>query len=75
MRLWQAEAGHPTKPANSHFEVVRLSVFATNPRAQRLYSRFGFVPVGRIPRAIRRGTEYIDEEEMVLLLPPAVQNP
>jgi RimJ/RimL family protein N-acetyltransferase len=66
---------HALAACRGRFEVVRLSVFATNPRAQRLYSRFGFVPVGRIPRAIRRGTEYIDEEEMVLLLPPAVQNP
>jgi len=48
------------------FEIVRLSVFATNPGARRLYERFGFVPCGRIPKAIRRGNEYVDEDLMVL---------
>ena len=47
--------------ARGKFEVVRLSVFATNARAQRLYERFGFATVGRFPAAIRRGGEYIDE--------------
>jgi ribosomal protein S18 acetylase RimI-like enzyme len=56
--------------ARGKFEVVRLSVFATNERAQKLYRRFGFVDCGRIPRAIRRGATYIDEIEMVLVLAP-----
>jgi RimJ/RimL family protein N-acetyltransferase len=56
-----------------HFEVVRLSVFSTNVRARRLYQEFGFVPVGTVPRAIRRGSTYFDEELMVKKLdrPPA----
>ena len=54
--------------ARSRFEVVRLSVFTINQGAKRLYARFGFVDVGRVPRAIRRGDEYFDEDEMVLLL-------
>ncbi len=48
------------------FELVRLSVFATNVRAKALYERLGFRTVGRVPRAYHRGTEYIDEELMVL---------
>lgn len=47
------------------FELVRLSVFADNVRAQRLYARFGFAPVGRLPAAIRRGGHYFDEVVMV----------
>jgi RimJ/RimL family protein N-acetyltransferase len=54
--------------ARQLFSVVRLSVFSTNVRARELYSRMGFQPAGRIPRAIRRGGTYIDEEIMVLLL-------
>ncbi len=50
------------------FEVVRLSVFSTNDRAKELYRRFGFRPSGAIPRAIRRGSESIDEELMTLVL-------
>ena len=43
------------------FEVIRLSVFADNEGARRLYERFGFVTVGRFPRAIRRRGIYHDE--------------
>jgi len=59
--------------ARGRFELVRLSVFATNTRAQRLYERFGFSVVGRFPAAIRRGEAYIDEVLMSLDLraPPA----
>jgi RimJ/RimL family protein N-acetyltransferase len=60
--------------ARGRFEVIRLAVFVTNVRARRLYERFGFVTAGRIPRAVRRGTEYFDEDEMVLLLPPPAPN-
>ncbi|MGA8664786.1 MAG: GNAT family N-acetyltransferase [Thermoplasmata archaeon] len=48
------------------FELVRLSVFADNEGAKRLYSRLGFVACGRIPRAIKRGSRYIDEDLMIL---------
>ena len=47
--------------ARGRFEIVRLSVFATNERARRLYEEFGFVTVGTIPRVVRRGNEYFDE--------------
>lgn len=54
--------------ARGIFRLVRLSVFATNPRAAQLYVRFGFRPAGRIPHAIRRGDTFIDEDLMVLEL-------
>lgn len=51
--------------ATRRFEIVRLSVFATNVRARRLYEEFGFVTVGTIPRVVRRGNDYFDEVLMV----------
>ena len=48
------------------FDLVRLTVFADNVRAQRLYERFGFATSGRRTAAIRRGGRYYDELEMVL---------
>ncbi len=51
--------------AARRFEVVRLSVFATNVRARRLYEEFGFAYVGTIPRVVRRGSDYFDEVLMV----------
>ena len=57
--------------SRGRFDLIRLSVFATNLRARRLYERFGFLGCGRIPAAIRRGTEYVDEEIMILDLRPA----
>jgi RimJ/RimL family protein N-acetyltransferase len=56
------------------FEVVRLSVFSVNTRARRLYEEFGFVYVGTIPRAIRRGKRYFDEDLMSLDLTPTGEN-
>jgi RimJ/RimL family protein N-acetyltransferase len=52
--------------ARNRFEIVRLSLFADNLRAKELYRRLGFVPYGLLPRAIHRGSAYIDEEFMFL---------
>ena len=52
------------------FEVIFLSVFTVNEGAQRLYRRFGFVPCGHLPRMVKRGGRYFDEERMVLVSPP-----
>lgn len=56
--------------ARSRFELVRLTVFATNSRAKRLYERIGFTPTGRLPSAVHRGDRYIDLEMMCLDLRP-----
>lgn len=58
---------HALGQARQKFEVVRLSVFSINEGAQRLYRRFGFVPCGHVPRAVRRGSQYFDSDEMVLV--------
>lgn len=55
--------------ARGSFEVVRLGVHSSNLGARHLYEKFGFRPSGRIPRAVRRGGEFVDEELMALLLP------
>jgi RimJ/RimL family protein N-acetyltransferase len=47
------------------FELVRLSVFADNVGAKRLYERLDFQKCGNIPRAIKRAGQYVDEELMV----------
>jgi RimJ/RimL family protein N-acetyltransferase len=52
--------------ARTQFELVYLSVFAVNERAQRLYQRFGFEVCGRFPRAVKRGAQYHDLLRMVL---------
>lgn len=50
------------------FEIIELSVFANNDVARRLYAGLGFQTVGRIPRGLKRGSQFIDEEIMVLPL-------
>ncbi len=62
---------HALRAARDRFELVRLSVFANNARAIRLYERFGFGTVGRLPGAVRRGSEYFDELLMVRDLRPS----
>jgi len=55
--------------ARSKFDVVFLSVFSVNRGAQQLYRRFGFSVCGHLPRVVKRGNEYFDEEQMVLVFP------
>jgi RimJ/RimL family protein N-acetyltransferase len=62
--------------ARTRFETVRLSVFADNERAKSLYRHLGFVLYGTLPRGVRRGERYFDQEFMFLDLrgwsaPPA----
>lgn len=59
---------HSIDACRGKFEVIRLSVFSVNEKAQKLYRRFGFELCGHVPRAVRRGSKYFDEELMVLLL-------
>jgi len=51
--------------ARSKFELVYLSVWSNN-EAVRLYRRFGFSVCGHLPRMVKRGNDYVDEERMVL---------
>ena len=67
-RIGERLMRHALERCRGKFEVIRLTVFSINERAQRLYRRIGFVPSGHHPRAVRRGSQYFDEEEMVLLL-------
>lgn len=52
-------------------EQLLLSVGTFNAGARAVYLSLGFVPYGIEPRALRAGDEYIDEENMMLLLPSA----
>jgi len=49
-------------------EQVKLSVTATNEAAVHLYQSVGFVEVGRVPRALRLGSEYFDELIMLRVM-------
>ncbi len=53
-------------------EQILISVATTQTAATQLYRRCGFEPYGREPRALKVGDQYIDEEHMILRLPPAV---
>jgi len=54
-------------------EQVELKVVARNGRARGLYASFGFATYGTEPRALLVDGEYLDEEHMVLLIPPSPQ--
>jgi len=49
-------------------EQVKLSVTAGNESAVHLYQSVGFVEVGRVPRALRIGSQYFDELIMLLVM-------
>ena len=68
--IGEALMRHALEQCRGRFEIVRLTVFSINERAQRLYRKLGFVPCGHLPRAVRRGDQYFDEEEMVLQVEP-----
>jgi len=48
--------------------VLRLTVFDSNLRAKHVYEKVGFREVGKVPKAIRQGDEYVDEVLMALEL-------
>ncbi|HEU5440749.1 MAG TPA: GNAT family N-acetyltransferase [Ktedonobacterales bacterium] len=52
-------------------EQIYLAVVTTNTSARSLYLSVGFEIYGIIPRALKLGETYLDEEEMVLWLHPA----
>ncbi len=51
-----------------YLEQLLLSVGVFNQGARSLYLALGFVPYGIEPRSLRVGSEYIDEENMILRL-------
>jgi ribosomal protein S18 acetylase RimI-like enzyme len=51
-------------------EQILISVTSTQAAAVALYRSLGFVPWGHEERALKIGDRYIDEEYMVLQLPP-----
>jgi RimJ/RimL family protein N-acetyltransferase len=71
--IGEALMRHAIDRCRGKFELIYLTVFSINDRAQRLYRKLGFVPVGHQPRVVRRGDRYYDEEEMILDLgsPPS----
>jgi len=44
--------------------LLRLTVFDSNVRARHVYETVGFREVGKMPKAIRQGDEYVDEVYM-----------
>jgi RimJ/RimL family protein N-acetyltransferase len=58
-----------------HIERVGMEVFETNPRALRLYRRFGFCEEGRRRGAFRLDGRRVDSIMMGLLLPPKTADP
>ncbi|HZY92992.1 MAG TPA: GNAT family N-acetyltransferase [Thermoplasmata archaeon] len=55
------------------FEIVQLTVLATNERALRLYRRCGFEASGTLPRSFKRGGRYFDEVVMWRAIGPAAE--
>ncbi len=56
------------KRSKGRFEILELGVMSSNKIAKGLYLRFGFKRWGRAPRAVKRGSRYIDMEHMSLIL-------
>jgi ribosomal protein S18 acetylase RimI-like enzyme len=53
---------------NSSLEQILLAVAAGQTAAGQLYRKFGFEVYGTEPRALKVGSDYIDEDHMVLRL-------
>jgi ribosomal protein S18 acetylase RimI-like enzyme len=52
------------------FEIIELSVTATNEVAIRLYRQHGFLERGRLPRSFKRDSLYLDELVMSRFVVP-----
>ncbi len=53
---------------DNSLEQILVSASTRQENARRLYREFGFEPYGTEPRALKIGSEYIDEEQMALFL-------
>ncbi|QUL54844.1 GNAT family N-acetyltransferase [Paenibacillus tritici] len=49
-------------------ELLTLTVTSNNVPAKRLYESLGFIRYGTEPKAMKLGSEYLDEDLMVLML-------
>jgi ribosomal protein S18 acetylase RimI-like enzyme len=47
--------------AREHVELLQLTVMADNPRAIKLYTRWGFEPYGTEQASVKVGDRYLDE--------------
>lgn len=54
--------------ADASVEQVLLAVAACQESARKLYGKFGFESYGTEPRALKIGSEYVDEAHMILKL-------
>ncbi len=61
MQVTMAEAQKQIKG----LRLIKLECFATNPIAQKLYKKMGFVEVGRLPKTILHQGKFVDEIIMV----------
>ena len=57
-----------TAKQDSSLEQVLLSVAATQHAARRLYRSLGFETFGTEPRALKIGSDYVDEDHMLLCI-------
>ncbi len=46
---------------NLHLKIIRLILYSGNKPAEKLYRKFGFKVVGRIPKGVIHGRKYMDE--------------
>ena len=53
---------------DTSLEQILLAVGTCQQAAVRMYRQFGFVLYGTEPRAVKVGSEYIDEDQMILSL-------
>ncbi len=56
---------------DASLEQILLGVGAHNTAAIRTYSKFGFEPYGTEPRALKVGSQYVEEHLMILRIPRA----
>lgn len=68
--LGRAMMVHALDRCRGKFELIELTLFATNLRGRHLYESLGFRLWGSQPRGIRRGERYIDHLSMQLVLAP-----
>ena len=58
-----------TATQDSSLEQILLSVATSQKAACALYRSFGFEKYGTEPRALKIGSEYVDEDHMILRIP------